>query len=147
MLHFNHYNISTCLCFLMVKNCLFLCFHSPILIEIKACSPSLHESFGEDIIGLYLPFSSSWDLRDPVRLCVCSSCNTFISLSQTYCISINTTVLITGDPMEHEILVLKRNEPLQLLYVGSSHMCSKSEISQMHPACCPWADGVSITYT
>lgn len=84
----------------MARYCLFLWSHSPI----QRSKPALPDFMGEDIIDLYLSFSSGWDLRGPVRLCVCSSCNTSISLSQTYRISINTTVLPTGDSMECNIL-------------------------------------------
>lgn len=71
---------------------------APSSLRSKPALPVFMKALGEDIIGSYFSFSSSWDLRGPVRLCACSSCNTFISLSWTYCISTNTTVLLTEIP-------------------------------------------------
>lgn len=49
--------------------------------------------------------------------------------------------------MEHDVLVLKRSEPLQLQYVGSSQMCSKFDVSHMHPTRCTHRDQLSIMCT
>lgn len=55
-----------------------VCFCGSTAPSSLRSKPALPDFMGEDIIGLYLSFSSSWDLKGPVKLRVCSSCNTSI---------------------------------------------------------------------
>lgn len=95
-------------CFPMVRSHLLLRFCCLVISpNLGAALPIFRKGLEKYETCLSLLYSSSQVQRGPVRSWVCSSSNTCIFHSQTYCISINAAVFLIWSPTEHAMLVLK----------------------------------------